>query len=165
LAEPALVSGLSKIAIMFAATVRIHICHKGVHRMTTRATGSLKVTMTPAAPTERSGRTTLGRMLLDKQYDGDLVATGKGEMLTAVTDTKGEASYVAIEHVTGALGGRAGSFVSHHLGTMAGGIDQLVIGIVAESGTGELTSISGQFVLKVVDGEHLYELDYSLPAG
>lgn len=132
--------------------------------MTKRATGSLNVTMTPAAPTERSGRTTLGRMLLDKQYDGDLVATGKGEMLTAVTDTPGAASYVAIEHVTGTLGGRAGSFVLHHLGTMAGGVDQLVIAIVAESGAGELAGISGQFAIKVVAGKHFFEFDYALPA-
>lgn len=129
--------------------------------MTSRATGSLIVSMTPAAPTKRSGRTTLGRMLLDKQYHGDLVATGKGEMLTAVTDTKGSASYVAIEHVTGTLNGRAGSFVLHHLGTMAGGVDQLVIAIVAESGTGELAGISGQFSVKVVDGKHMFEFDYA----
>jgi hypothetical protein len=133
--------------------------------MTSRATGFLTVTMTPAAPTARSGRTTLGRMLLDKQYDGELVATGKGEMLTAVTDTKGAASYVAIEHVTGTLAGRAGSFVLHHLGTMAGGVDSLVMAIVAESGTGDLAGISGQFTLRAVDGKHHYALDYALPAG
>jgi hypothetical protein len=133
--------------------------------MTSRATGSLTVTMTPAAPTERSGRTSLARMLLDKQYDGELVAAGKGEMLTAVTDTKGAASYVAIEHVTGRLDGRVGSFVLHHLGTMAGGVDHLVMAIVAESGTGELAGISGGFTLKVVDGKHQYELDYALPTG
>lgn len=133
--------------------------------MTSRATGSLTVSMTPAAPTERSGRTTLGRMLLDKQYDGELVATGKGEMLTAVTDTRGAASYVAIEHVAGKLDGRAGSFVLHHLGTMAGGVDKLVMAIVSESGTGDLAGISGQFALRVVDGKHQYELDYALPAG
>ncbi|MDQ2988129.1 MAG: DUF3224 domain-containing protein [Pseudomonadota bacterium] len=128
--------------------------------MTSRATGSLIVSMTPAAPTERSGRTTLGRMLLDKQYDGDLVATGKGEMLTAVTDTQGAASYVAIEHVTGTLNGRAGSFVLHHLGTIVGGVDQLVMAVVAESGTGDLAGIDGQFSLKVVDGKHRFEFDY-----
>jgi hypothetical protein len=131
--------------------------------MTHRATGSLTVSMKPAAPTERSGRTTLGRMLLDKQYSGDFVAMGSGEMLTAVTDTPGAASYVAIEQVTGTLDGREGSFVLHHLGTMAGGTDHLVIAIVAESGTGQLTGITGQFTLKVVEGEHRFELQYALP--
>lgn len=131
--------------------------------MTTRATGSLIVTMKPAAPAERSGRTTIGRMLLEKQYAGDLVATGKGEMLTAVTDTPGAASYVAIECIIGTLGGREGSFVLHHLGTMAGGVDQLVVAIVAESGTGELAGITGQFAIHAADGKHLFELDYALP--
>lgn len=133
--------------------------------MTTRATGSLIVTITPATPTERSGRTTLGRMLLDKQYDGDLIATGKGEMLTAVTDTRGSASYVAIEHVSGALGGQAGSFVLHHLGTMVDGVDHLEMAVVANSGTGQLVGISGQFTIKVVGGKHFFEFDYALPGG
>jgi hypothetical protein len=146
---------------MIAIKMSFHIQKE--HRMTHRATGSWTVSMKPAAPTGRSGRTTLGRMLLDKQYSGDLVATGSGEMLTAVTDTPGAASYVAIEQVTGTLDGRKGSFVLHHLGTMAGGTDHLVIAIVAESGTGQLTGITGQFTLEVVEGKHRFELEYALP--
>lgn len=131
--------------------------------MTQRAAGSFNVSMHPTAPTERAGRTTLGRMLLEKQYLGDLAATGKGDMLTAVTDTQGSASYVAIEHVTGVLHGRTGSFVVHHAGTMSGGVDQLEIAIVPDSGTDELTGIAGRLTLKVVEGEHRYELAYTLP--
>lgn len=131
--------------------------------MTQRAAGSFSVSMTPAAPAVRSGRTTLGRMVLEKNYDGELAASGKGEMLTAMTDTKGSASYVAIEHVAGVLLGRSGSFVVQHAGTMAGGVDQLSIVIVADSGTEELTGISGMMTLQVVDGRHRYELLYSLP--
>lgn len=131
--------------------------------MAHRAAGSFSVSMNPAAPTERAGRTTLGRMLLEKQYFGDFDGTGKGEMLTAVTDTKGSASYVAIEQVTGVLLGRSGSFVVHHAGTMSGGVDQLEIAIVPDSGTEELTGIAGKLTLKVVEGEHRYELEYTLP--
>lgn len=133
--------------------------------MKNRATGSVTISMKPAAPTERSGRTTLGRMLLEKQFGGDLVATGTGDMLTAVTDTPGSASYVAIEQVTGALDGKDGSFVLHHLGTMAGGADHLVMAVVADSGTGRLAGISGQFTVTVVEGEHRYEFEYALPGG
>lgn len=131
--------------------------------MTNRATGSFDVSISPASPPDRSGRTTLGRMVLEKQYSGDMIATGKGEMLTAVTDTKGSASYVAIEQITGVLNGKEGSFVVHHAGTMAGGVDQLSIAIVPDSGTEELTGIAGKMTLKVVDGEHVFELEYSLP--
>jgi hypothetical protein len=70
---------------------------------------------------------------------------------------------VAIEQVSGVLLGRSGSFVVHHTGTMAGGVDRLSIAIVADSGTEELTGISGTMTLQVVDGGHRYELLYSLP--
>lgn len=131
--------------------------------MTQQAAGSFTVSMNPAAPTEHAGRTTLGRMLLDKVYSGELAATGKGEMLTAVTDTKGSASYVAIEQITGVLQGREGSFTVHHTGTMTGGVSELAIAIVPDSGTGELTGIGGELRLQAVDGGHRYELLYSLP--
>lgn len=131
--------------------------------MTHRAAGSFTVSMTPAAPAARAGRTSLGRMLLDKVYRGELAATGKGEMLTAMTDTGGSASYVAIEQIDGVLLGRAGSFVVHHTGTMSGGVDRLAIAIVPDSGTGELTGIAGELRLQKVDGEHRYELLYTLP--
>ncbi|AVO34533.1 DUF3224 domain-containing protein [Ottowia oryzae] len=42
-------------------------------------------------------------MSLDKRFEGDLVAFGKGEMLTALTPIKGSAGYVAIEWVTETL--------------------------------------------------------------
>jgi hypothetical protein len=42
-------------------------------------------------------------MRLDKQFRGDLEATSRGQMLTAMTDVKGSAGYVAIERVTGTL--------------------------------------------------------------
>ena len=79
--------------------------------MHAHATGSFSITMTPSAAPQRAGRTTLGKVLLDKVYAGDLVATAKGEMLNAVTDTRGAAGYVAMEAITGVLQGREGSFV------------------------------------------------------
>ena len=131
--------------------------------MTQRAAGSFTVSMKPATPPERAGRTTLGRMILEKEYDGALAASGKGEMLTAVTDTPGSASYVAIEQVSGVLQGRTGSFVIHHAGAMSGGAQQLSIAIVADSGTGQLTGITGVMTLEAADGGHRYELLYALP--
>lgn len=105
----------------------------------------------------------LGRMSLDKVYAGDLVGTGKGTMLTAMTGTQGSGAYVAIERVSGTLHGKKGSFVFQHLGTMNRGAQQLSITIVPDSGTGELAGIEGTFKLAIVDGKHLYEIEYSLP--
>ena len=106
---------------------------------------------------------TLGRMSLDKQFFGDLAAIGKGEMLTAVTDVKGSAGYVAVERVTGTLHGRKGSFVFQHAGTMNRSAQELSITVVPDSGTDELTGIAGKFTLDIVDGKHFYAFDYSLP--
>ena len=46
---------------------------------------------------------TIGRMLLDKKYHGELDATSQGQMLAAQTTAKGSAGYVAIELVRGSL--------------------------------------------------------------
>jgi hypothetical protein len=131
--------------------------------MAQRATGPFDVSMKPASPPEKEGRTAIGRMVLDKQYFGELAATGKGEMLTAVTDTKGSAGYVAIERISGTLNGRKGSFVLQHNGTMRAGEQNLSTSIVPDSGTEQLAGISGTLAMKVVDGKHVYELNYVLP--
>ena len=59
-----------------------------------------------------TGDDKMGMMTLDKQYHGDLNATGQGRMLTGMTDVKGSAAYVAIERVNGKLKGARGN-VSH----------------------------------------------------
>ena len=130
---------------------------------TQRSSGAFDVTMTPATAPRHAGRTQTGRMLLDKQYFGDLAATGEGEMLSAVTDTKGSAAYVAIERVTGTLNGKAGSFVIQHTGSMRGGAQQLAISIVPDSGTGELEGITGTMAIRMDGRKHFYDFDYLLP--
>jgi hypothetical protein len=102
-------------------------------------------------------------MSLHKRFEGDLVATGEGEMLTALTPIKGSAGYVAIERVTGTLGGRSGSFVFQHSGTMDAGDQRLSISVVPGSGTGELGGLIGRFTLRIADGQHFYEFEYTLP--
>jgi hypothetical protein len=131
--------------------------------MPQRASGPFEVSMTPAASLGEDGATAPGRMLLDKKYSGDLVASGNGQMLTAMTDTKGSAAYVAIERVSGTLDGKKGSFVLQHAGTMNRGVDQLSISIVPDSGTEQLAGIAGTLAIRRVDRQHFYELDYVLP--
>jgi Protein of unknown function (DUF3224) len=57
------------------------------------AKGTFEVTLKPAPLAEAAGKP--GRMSIDKKLAGDLVGTTKGEMLSAHTDTKGSAGYVA----------------------------------------------------------------------
>lgn len=127
--------------------------------ITQRAIGTFEVTIQPLSAPDALP----GRMALDKEFHGDLSGVGKGEMLTALTDTEGSAGYVAIERVTGALHGRQGSFVFQHTGIMNQGAQQLSIVVVPDSGTEQLTGIAGVFSLTVADGKHHYIFDYTLP--
>ena len=111
---------------------------------------------------DKAEGSTLGRMSLDKLFHGDLEATGKGEMLTAGTDT-GSAGYVAIERVTGTLQGRSGSFALMHVGTMTRDAQQLSITVVPDSGAGQLVGIAGKLAITIDDGKHFYDFEYTLP--
>ena len=109
------------------------------------------------------GGVNLGRMSIDKQFKGALEAISKGEMLSAMTSVKGSAGYVAIEQVTGVLSGKKGSFVLQHFGTMRQGSDRLILEVVPDSGSGELTGLTGTMAIKIEDAQHLYEFKYELP--
>jgi hypothetical protein len=126
------------------------------------AKGAFDVKIAPQ-PTDDKSATPLGRMTLDKQYHGDLEATAKGEMLTGATTVKGSGVYVAVERVEGTLQGRHGTFLMHHTGLMTRGVPQLSINIVPDSGTGELTGITGTMDIQIDAGKHSYVLKYTLP--
>jgi hypothetical protein len=129
--------------------------------MTHNARGPFDVKVTPAADSQ-SGP--LGRMILDKQYHGDLEATGKGQMLTASTSVKGSGAYVAIELVSGTLQGRNGSFTLMHNGVMTRNSPQLTITVVPDSGTDQLAGIAGKMTIHIAtDGKHSYDFEYTLP--
>ncbi len=128
------------------------------------ASGTFDVTVTPQKPDNPVAESAkLGRMSIDKQFHGDLDAISKGEMLTAMTEVKGSAGYVAIERVTGTLHRRAGSFMLQHSGTMAGGEQQLSVTVVPGSGTGRLAGLAGKMTIRIDGGKHFYEFDYTLP--
>jgi hypothetical protein len=83
-------------------------------------------------------------------------------MLTATTDVKGSAVYVAIERITGTLHGREGSFLLHHTGVMTRGAPHLTVSVVPDSGTGQLTGITGRMEIIIADGNHSYDFEYTL---
>lgn len=130
-----------------------------------RATGPFEVKISPQAAYNTDQTALLGRMSIDKQFHGDLDATSRGEMLTAGSAVKGSAGYVAIERVTGKLHGKAGGFALQHSGTMNRGAPSLVIGVVPDSGTGDLEGLSGTMSIEIVGGKHSYVFDYALPGG
>lgn len=130
--------------------------------MTTRASGTFEVKLSPQAPDDKSENSAVGRMLLDKQFHGDLEATSKGQMLAASTAVAGSAGYVAIEQVSGTLHGRGGTFVLQHSGTMTRGVPQLIVAVVPDSGTGQLAGLAGKMEINIADGKHLYDFQYTL---
>ena len=130
--------------------------------MTTRASGTFEVKLTPQPTDDSPESALLGRMSIVKQFHGDLEATSKGTMLSAGTAVKGSAGYVAIERVSGALHGRRGTFVLQHSGTMTRGAPQLTITVVPDSGTEDLVGLAGKMAIIIADGKHSYDFEYSL---
>jgi hypothetical protein len=107
----------------------------------------------------------LGRMAIAKTFHGPLSATSAGEMLTAMTPTKGSAGYVAVEQVVGSLNGKTGSFVLQHFGVMGNGQERLVLEVVPDSGTDELTGLRGTMTIIRDAGQHQYGFEYALNDG
>ena len=128
--------------------------------MTYHARGTFTVDVHPLTPAPAEG---LSRFSIDKQIHGDLEATSKGEMFSGGDPKQGVAGYVAIEVVTGTLKGKNGSFALQHTATMDQSGPKMSVIIVPGSGTSELKGISGTFDIQITNGQHSYDLEYTLP--
>jgi hypothetical protein len=128
--------------------------------MTICASGTFEVRLVPQD--DKTENATLGRMTIEKLFHGDLEGVSRGQMLTALTSVEGSAGYVAIERVNGSLDGRMGSFTLQHSSVMRRGEPQQNIIVVPDSGTGRLAEISGRMTIKIVDGKHSYDFEYTI---
>jgi hypothetical protein len=128
--------------------------------MTTYASGTFEVKLVPQD--DKSEDATPGRMTIDKQFHGDIEGVSRGQMLTALTSVEGSAGYVAIERVSGTLNGRSGSFTLQHSSVMRRGEPQQNIIVVPDSGTEQLEGLSGRMTIKVADGKHSYDFEYTI---
>ena len=124
------------------------------------ARGSLDVNMEAEPPFLEQDGVRLNRNVVRKEFSGDVAGMSEAQMIAAFTGTPGSAGYVAIEHFTGSVGGRSGSFVLQHSGVMSKGDAQLTVTIVPDSGTGELAGISGMLEIDNDEGQHSYVLNY-----
>jgi hypothetical protein len=132
--------------------------------MSLHATGPFEVKIDPQPADEKAGGPAIGRMLIDKQFHGDLEAASKGTMLASGTGAKNSSGgYVALEIVTGTLKGRTGTFVLQHSATMNRGVPQLSINVVPDSATGQLNGLAGKMNIIIADGKHTYDFEYTLP--
>ena len=133
--------------------------------MSTRATGTFDVKLSPQPEAEESTGPSVARLRINKEFSGELEGVSKGQMLSIGTLIAGSAGYVAIEQVTGSLNGRRGSFALQHSGILNRGEGQLSINVVPDSGTEELEGLSGTMKIIIQDGKHLYEFDYTMAPG
>ena len=69
------------------------------------------------------------------------------------------------DEVSGALHGRHGTFVLKHDGTMRRGVASLTLGVVPDSGTGDLTGLDGVMQIIIEGRQHSYVFDHTLDAG
>jgi hypothetical protein len=130
--------------------------------MSTRASGTFDVTMTPQPTGDSVAESGIGTLTIAKRLHGDLEGTSVGVMVASRSPVEGSAGYVAMERITGALHGRRGSFVLQHIGTATRGALQLSVTVVPDSGTDELVGLSGRMAIIVAGGAHSYEFDYSI---
>jgi hypothetical protein len=60
------------------------------------------------------------------------------------------------------LSGKKGSFVLQHFGTMQQGSNRLILEVVPDSGSGELSGLTGRMAIKIEGGQHYCEFEYEL---
>ena len=127
--------------------------------MPKHAKGPFDVTITPQ---ESAPDAAVARMLLYKEFHGDLEAVANGEMLAAHEPLTGAGVYVAIDRVAGTLHGKGGSFLMAHRGIRNAEGQSLDVAIVPGSGTGQLTGITGTIGIDIVEKKHFYTIEYEL---
>jgi len=128
--------------------------------MTSHARGTFDVKVI-RQPQDAAAGGPFERLFLDKQFHGDLEATSKGQMLASGTGTDGSGAYVALELVSGTLGGRHGTFMLQHNGTMRKNVATLSVLVVPDSATDQLAGLSGAMKIFIDGGKHSYEFEYS----
>lgn len=124
------------------------------------AHGSFTVDIRPLTPAPGEG---LSRYSIDKKFAGDLSGESTGEMFSGGDPKLGAAGYVAIEVVTGTLGGRKGGFVLQHFATMDARGPEMQVIVTPGSGSGELKGLTGTFTIRMENKQHQYDFDYALP--
>ncbi len=146
------------IRIVAAAALALGLMKGGF--MPHRATGTFEVKVEPV----HGASTSFPRMTMDKQFHGDLEGTSQGEMMWVSGTVEGSGGAVAIERFSGSVQGRKGSFALVHNSTMRrGGEFSMIIRVVPDSGTDQLSGLTGTMEIIIEGKKHFYNFDFSLP--
>ena len=133
--------------------------------MARQAKGTFEVKRSAEPAVDLGDGVEAGHFRFDKTFEGPLAAKSVVHMLAAMTATPVSGCYVAIERVVATLDGRSGTFFFRHLGEMERGTPSLDLAVVPDSGTEGLTGLKGRMAIDIVDGQHYYTFDYTLPEG
>jgi hypothetical protein len=120
------------------------------------ASGTFEVKLEPQVDNSAP----VGRMTICKDYSGDIVGKGMGQMISKRTE-EGTAAYVAIEEFEGSVNGKTGAFTMLHNGFMSSSKQSLDITIIEGSGLGELKGIQGSLSIVQEADTHKYTLQYT----
>ena len=126
-----------------------------------KASGTFELVRKPVSE-DKVGTLSFSRLSLDKTFSGDLVATSTVEMLAVGSEVTRSAAYVAMERVVGNLGGKNGSFVLIHNGSMDTKSQRLTVTVVSGCSTGELFNLEGKMTIDIKEGKHFYDFQYEL---
>jgi hypothetical protein len=85
----------------------------------------------------------LTRASVKQAFNGDIEGSGSVEWLMCYRD-EGQARFVGLQQVAGRLGNRSGTFVVETVGTFDGKIAKGSWNVIPDSGTDELSGLSGE---------------------
>lgn len=166
LIQPSFSENLTKTSLTETELTKVNLTTNNLKKMeqlmtTTlspkKATGTFDVNLDIA----KEDKAPVGRMIINKQYQGALIGKGIGQMISKRT-MEGSAVYYAIEEFSGTLNDKSGSFTLVHHGVIQQDKQSLDIQILGGSGEGELKTISGNMTIIQAADKHSYELDYEL---
>lgn len=110
----------------------------------------------------------LTRVTAEFKFEGDIEGIAKVEYLMFYSTFdlddmhKAQAHYVGQIRIIGNLNGRSGSFVANDSGTFMDGVAQSKLVIIAGSGTGELSIITGVGKYSASQTGSLWEFEIAL---
>ena len=110
----------------------------------------------------------LTRVTAEFNFEGDIQGRANVEYLMFYSTFdkddmhKAEAHYVGQIRIIGNLAGKSGSFVANDSGTFVDGIAKSTLSIIAGSGTGELSTITGVGEYSANQAGSLWEFEIAL---
>ncbi|SDD62369.1 DUF3224 domain-containing protein [Actinokineospora iranica] len=126
----------------------------------TNATGKFTTTSWEEAPYDQADDApVIAKADVRNTFEGDIV--GAGTLTYLLAYPKDYASFVGIQRVTGALGGKTGQFILQTEGVVDGGPPSSTWFVVPGSATGELVGLRGKGTVVALDATTAeYTLDY-----